>query len=77
MDSVLRDTVVNTLKSAATPEARNDAIMMALIALVDCQASTSRRVKILFYSCLVLVGIIAANTDTAAVALRVFHAFGG
>lgn len=45
MDTVLADTLKANLKSAHTPEARNDAFVLALIALVDCQAKTSARVK--------------------------------
>jgi len=45
MDSVLSSTLQANLKSAKTPEAKLDAVVLALIAVVDCQCKTSGRVK--------------------------------
>lgn len=45
MDKVLADTLKANLKSANTPEAKLDAIILAMIAVVDCQLSTTSRVK--------------------------------
>ena len=45
MDQVLADTLKANLKSAATPEARQQAQTLAMIAVVDCQFKTSERVK--------------------------------
>lgn len=45
MDEVTRDMVRAQLKSAKTPEAMNDALVSAMIAVVDCQCKTGMRVK--------------------------------
>ena len=45
MDDVTRDMVKAQLKSAKTPEALNDAMVSAMIAVVDCQCKTGMRVK--------------------------------
>lgn len=45
MDQVLADTLTANLKHAATTEAKIDALVLADIALVDCQRKTSERVK--------------------------------
>ena len=45
MDEVTRDMVKAQLKSARTPEALNDAMVSAMIAVVDCQCKTGMRVK--------------------------------
>ena len=45
MDEVTRDMVKAQLKSAKTPEALNDAMVSAMIAVVDCQCKTGMRVK--------------------------------
>lgn len=45
MDSVLKDTLVANLKSAKTAEALNDAMVSAMIAVVECQCKTGARVK--------------------------------
>lgn len=45
MDRTLADTLTANLKSAKTPEARADAMTLAMIAMVDCQQKTGARVK--------------------------------
>lgn len=45
MDEVTRDMVKAQLKSAKTNEALNDAMVSAMIAVVDCQCKTGMRVK--------------------------------
>ena len=45
MDEVTRDMVKAQLKSAKTTEALNDAMVSAMIAVVDCQCKTGMRVK--------------------------------
>ena len=45
MDSVLADTLKANLKNAATEEAKLDALVLAMIAVVDCQLKTADRVK--------------------------------
>ena len=45
MDEVLSDTLKANLKSAKTPEAKLDAVVLAMVSLVDCQHKTSKRVK--------------------------------
>lgn len=45
MDKVLADTLTANLKHAATASAKIDAIVLAQIAIVDCQLKTSERVK--------------------------------
>ena len=45
MDEVTRDMVKAQLKSAKTPDALNDAMVSAMIAVVDCQCKTGMRVK--------------------------------
>lgn len=45
MDEVTNNMVKAQLKSAKTPEALDDAIVSAMIALVDCQFKTGQRVK--------------------------------
>lgn len=45
MDNVLADTLKAGLKSAQTIEQKVDALVLAEIAVVDCQNKTSTRVK--------------------------------
>lgn len=45
MDQVLADTLTANLKAARTPEAKQEALTLAMIALVDCQLKTAQRVK--------------------------------
>ena len=45
VDEVTRDMVKAQLKSAKTAEALNDAMVSAMIAVVDCQCKTGMRVK--------------------------------
>ena len=45
MEQVLADTLTANLKSANTQEAKQDALVLAMIAVVDCQLKTASRVK--------------------------------
>ena len=45
MEQVLADTLTANLKSAHTAEAKQDALILAMIAVVDCQLKTATRVK--------------------------------
>ena len=45
MDEVTKNMVTGQLKAAKTPEALNDALVSAMIAVVDCQCKTGMRVK--------------------------------
>ena len=45
MDEVTKNMVTAQLKSAKTKEALDDALVSAMIALVDCQYKTGLRVK--------------------------------
>ena len=45
MDSVLADTLKANLKGATTQEAKLDALVLSMIAVVDCQLKTAERVK--------------------------------
>ena len=45
MDEVTKNMVSAQLKKAKTPEALNDALVSAMIAVVDCQCKTGMRVK--------------------------------
>jgi len=45
MDKVLADTLTANLKSAKTQDERNNALTLAMIAMVDCQCKTAGRVK--------------------------------
>lgn len=45
MDEVTKNMVTAQLKKAKTKEALNDALVSAMIAVVDCQCKTGMRVK--------------------------------
>jgi len=45
MDSVLANTLKANLKNATTQDAKLDALVLAMIAVVDCQLKTADRVK--------------------------------
>ena len=68
MDQVLKDTLTANLKAAKTPEERDRALTLAMIALCDCQYKTALRVKALTWKIIALalvsgtgVGAIASN----------------
>ena len=68
MDSVLRDTLTANLKAAKTPEERDNALRLAMIAMIDCQQKTAARVKRLTWKVIALalgtgggVGAAASN----------------
>ncbi len=69
MDKTLADTLTANLKSAKTPEARTDAMTLAMIAMVDCQCKTGARVKrqglILAGVGLLLVIALLCGSDSA------------
>lgn len=45
MDQVLADTLTANLKAAHTPDEKQNALVLAMIAVVDCQLKTASRVK--------------------------------
>lgn len=45
MDNVLADTLKANLKNATTQDGKLDALVLAMIAVVDCQLKTAERVK--------------------------------
>ena len=70
MDSVLRDTLTANLKAAKTPEERDNALTLAMIAMIDCQQKTAARVKRLTWKVIALalgtgggVGAAASNLE--------------
>ncbi len=80
MDEVTRDMVKAQLKSAKTPEALNDAMVSAMIAVVDCQCKTGMRVKrqgliLAGIGLLLLVALLCGN-DTAMKLLSFWHSGG-
>ncbi len=80
MDEVTRDMVKAQLKSAKTTEALNDAMVSAMIAVVDCQCKTGMRVKrqgliVAGIGLLLLVALLFGN-DTAMKLLSFWHSGG-
>ena len=80
MDEVTRDMVKAQLKSAKTTEALNDAMVSAMIAVVDCQCKTGMRVKrqgliLAGIGLLLLVALLFGN-DTAMRLLSFWHSGG-
>ena len=70
MDSTLKDTLTANLKAAKSPEERDNALTLAIIAIIDCQYKTAQRVKALTWKVIVLslgagggVGAIATKLD--------------
>lgn len=70
MDSVLKDTLTANLKAAKTPEERDNALTLAMIAMIDCQHKTAQRVKALTWKVISLalgsgcgVGAVASNIE--------------
>lgn len=45
MDKVLADTLTANLKAAHTPDEKQSALVLAMIAVVDCQLKTASRVN--------------------------------
>jgi hypothetical protein len=86
MDNVLADTLKANLKNAATEDAKLDALVLAMIAVVDCQLKTAERVKAIVEErerekerrngFLAAVGIIGSLIGAAASWLA-SHFFGG
>ena len=86
MDSVLADTLKANLKNAATEDAKLDALVLAMIAVVDCQLKTAERVKAIveererekerqkgFFAAIGIIGSLIG----AAVSWLATHFFGG
>ena len=70
MDSTLKDTLTANLKAARSPEERDNAPTLAMIAMIDCQYKTAQRVKALMWKVIALslgagggVGAIATQLD--------------
>jgi len=75
MDAVTKDMVKAQLKSAKTPEMLDNAMVSAMIALVDCQYKTGLRVKrqglwIIGVGLVLLVSLICG--DAAALKILCF-----
>lgn len=81
MDQVLADTLTANLKAAYTPEAKQDALVLAMIAVVDCQLKTASRVKTMWdeRNRVQWIGRVAYGFATGgglAVAIKVMKATG-
>lgn len=86
MDGVLADTLKANLKNAATAEAKLDALVLSMIAVVDCQLKTADRVKTIVeererekeraHGFLAAVGLIGSVIG-AVVSWVATHFFGG
>lgn len=86
MDCVLADTLKANLRNAATEDAKLDALVLAMIAVVDCQLKTAERVRAIVEErerekerrngFLAAVGIIGSFIG-AAVSWLATHFFGG
>ena len=86
MDIVLADTLKANLKNAATDAAKLDALVLAMIAVVDCQLKNSQAMKAVIEErerekerrngFLAAVGIIGSLIGAAASWLA-SHFFGG
>lgn len=86
MDSVLADTLKANLKNAATEDAKLDALVLSMIAVVDCQLKTAERVKIVIeererekerqHGFLAAIGVIGSIIG-AAVSWLASHFWGG
>jgi len=80
MDEVTRDMVKAQLKSAKTSESLRDAMVSAMIAMVDCQCKTGMRVKrqgilLAGVGLIVLVSLLCG--DASALKLLCFWRAGG
>ena len=70
MDSTLKDTLTANLKAAKSPEERDNALTLAMIAMIDCQYKTAQRVKALTWKVIAIslsagggIGAIATQLD--------------
>ena len=70
MDAVLSDTLKANLKSAKDTPGKIDALVLAMIAVVDCQCKTSGRVKFLRTAFFALAGAILILVVAGPDALR-------
>ena len=80
MDEVTKNMVVAQLKSAKTDETLHDAMVSAMIAMVDCQYMTGKRVKrqglwICVVGLILLVSLLCG--DESALKLLCFWKAGG
>ena len=80
MDEVTKNMVTAQLKSAKTPDMLDNAMVSAMIALVDCQYKTGLRVKrqglwIIGVGLVLLVSLLCG--DAAALKLLCFWRTGG
>ena len=68
MDKVLADTLKANLKAAKHVGGKIDALVLAMIAVVDCQGKTSMRVKFLhtafFFLAFAILVLVVAGPDT-------------
>jgi hypothetical protein len=70
MDEVLAKTLKANLKAAKTPETKLDAVVLAMISVVDCQHRTAARVKWLRTSFLLLAVAILVLTTAGPETLK-------
>jgi len=80
MDKTLADTLKANLKNAKTPEARTDAMTLAIIAMVDCNYKTGARVKrqgIIIAAVGIILLIALLCGDESALKLLCFWRTGG
>ena len=80
MDEVTKNMVTAQLKTAKTPEALNDALVSAMIAVVDCQCKTGMRVKrqglvLAGIGILLVIALLCGNDS--ALKVRCFWRSGG
>jgi hypothetical protein len=78
MDEVLKNTLTANLKAAKSPEERERAFTLAMIALCDCQYKTAQRVKSLTWKIVALA--LGSGTGLGALASNfksIINFFGG
>lgn len=80
MDRVLSDTLKANLKKADTVESKLDAIILSMIAVVDCQFRTAQRVKrqavAIVAIVLALAVLVVAGPDTLVKVLAILRGGG-
>ena len=75
MDQTLKDTLTANLKAAKTPEEKDKALTLALIAMIDCQHKTSQRVKAITWKVIMLALGTGGGVGAVASNLKWLHSF--
>lgn len=70
MDQVLKDTLIASMKHAKTPEAKDDAMIQAMIAMCECQYKTAQRVKSMPF---VFLGVVLGSSGGAGALIANWH----